>query len=107
MFSLTIPKSICDTYRRMDVFSTREAAKRLGLHPSTLARYVAIGKLPSPKMVATGSTTTHIWTAEEIETVRQLLPKIANGRKTRYSKLREKQKAQTKSPVPRKPKKKK
>ena len=38
---------------------------------------------------------------EEIETVRQLLPKIANGRKTRYSKLRQK------SPVPGKPKKKK
>jgi len=43
-------------------------------------------------MVATGSTTTHIWTEEEIERARQLLPKIANGRKTRYQKLRAKQK---------------
>jgi hypothetical protein len=47
-----------------------------------------------------------MWTETEIEQVRQLLPKIANGRKTRYSKLREKQKAQPKKTVLRKPKKK-
>jgi hypothetical protein len=28
----------------------------------------------------------HAWTEEEIDHVRQLLPKIANGRKTRYQK---------------------
>jgi hypothetical protein len=51
-----------------------------------------------------------IWTDQEIEHVRQLLPKIANGRKTRYSKLKEKQKAQPRAAVPQKtrePKKKK
>jgi hypothetical protein len=51
-----------------------------------------------------------VWTDKDIETVRQLLPKIANGRKTRYSKLREKQKAQPMAAVPhktRKPRKKK
>jgi hypothetical protein len=45
-------------------------------------------------MVATGTTTMHLWTEEEIETARKFLPKIANGRKTRYLKLREKQKTQ-------------
>jgi RNA recognition motif-containing protein len=30
--------------------------------------------------------TIHFWTEEEIEHVRKLLPKIANGRKTRYKK---------------------
>jgi hypothetical protein len=98
-------KPICDTYSQMNVFSTRVAAKMLGLHPATLARYVAIGKLPSPKMVATGSTTTHIWTDAEVEHVRKLLPKIANGRKTRYQKLREKQKTQPGAAVPHKKKK--
>jgi len=53
-----------------------------------------------------GGLKVHAWTEEEIEQVRKLLPKIANGRKTRYQKLREKQKAQAKKPVPRKPKKK-
>jgi predicted site-specific integrase-resolvase len=87
--------------------STREAAKRLGISYGTLANYVVIGKVPRPETVQQGERTIHIWTEAEIEHVHQLLPKIANGRKTRYQKLREKQKAQAKSPVPRKPKKKK
>jgi hypothetical protein len=45
-----------------------------------------VGKIPAPNSVITGKTTTQIWTEEEIEHVRQLLPKIANGRKTRYKK---------------------
>jgi predicted DNA-binding transcriptional regulator AlpA len=90
----------------MKIISTRQAAKMLGLHTATLARYVAMGKLPAPQMLEVSGVTVHAWTDAEIENARQLLPKIANGRKTRYSKLRTKQKAQAKSPVPRKPKKK-
>ncbi len=86
----------------MDGYSARQAAKRLGTTHATLSRYISAGKIPAPKSVTAGGMTVHLWTEVEIEHVRQLLPKIANGRKTRYSKLREKQKAQTKSPVPRK-----
>jgi predicted site-specific integrase-resolvase len=85
--------------------STREAAKRLGISYGALAKYVVMGKVPRPETVQQGERTIHIWTEEEIEHVRKLLPKIANGRKTRYQKLRAKQKAQAKT-VPRKPKKK-
>jgi predicted DNA-binding transcriptional regulator AlpA len=91
----------------MSDISTRQAAKKLGLSHAALVRYMAAGKIPAPKAIQFGGFKAHLWTEAEIEHVRQLLPKIANGRKTRYSKLREKQKAQTKSPVPRKPKKKK
>jgi hypothetical protein len=91
----------------MKIFSTREAAKELGIHFTTLAHYIATGKVREPNKVITGRTVTHLWTETEIEHVRQLLPKIANGRKTRYSKLRENQKAQPKKTVPRKTKKKK
>jgi len=91
----------------MKVISTRQAAKRLGIHPDTLSHYIADGKVPEPNKVITGRTTTHLWTEAEIEHVRQLLPKIANGRKTRYSKPREKQKTQARVPAPQKPKKKK
>jgi predicted DNA-binding transcriptional regulator AlpA len=91
----------------MDGFSTRQAAKKLGLGSTTLAHYIELGKVPTPKVVRLGNFQVHVWTEAEIEHVRKLLPKIANGRKTRYSKLREKQKAQTKSPVPRKTQKKK
>ncbi len=89
----------------MNLYSTTEAAKRLGIGLTTLARYIEEKKIPAPRFVKAGKITIHAWTDEEIEQVRQLLPKIANGRKTRYSKLRE-QKAQPKA-VPRKPKKKK
>jgi predicted site-specific integrase-resolvase len=86
--------------------STREAAKKLGISYATLSIYIAAGKVPSPETVTVGKKNVHMWTEPEIEHVRQLLPKIANGRKTRYSKLREKQKAQAAKPVPRKTKKK-
>jgi hypothetical protein len=71
-----------------------------------LSRYISAGKIAAPKTAKSGGMTVYFWTEEDIERVRKLLPKIANGRKTRYSKLREKQKAQAKKPVPRKTKKK-
>ncbi len=90
----------------MKTYSTRDAAKKVGIDMSTLSRYISLKKVPEPKSVTSGGMTIHLWTEAEIEHVRKLLPKIANGRKTRYSKLREKQKAQPKKTVPRKPKKK-
>ncbi len=91
----------------MKLYSTNEASKQLGIGLKTLARYIEQGKVPAPQFLKAGKSTHHAWTEAEIEHVRQLLPKIANGRKTRYQKLREKQKAQPKKAVPRKPKKKK
>jgi predicted DNA-binding transcriptional regulator AlpA len=89
------------------MFSSQQAAKKLGITSATLSRYLSAGKIPKPQTATSGGITIYLWTESEIEHVRQLLPKIANGRKTRYSKLREKQKAQPKKTVPRKPKKKK
>lgn len=47
---------------------------------------MSAGKIPAPKSVTTGGITVYLWTDEDIDHVRQLLPKIANGRKTRYEK---------------------
>ncbi len=69
-----------------------------------MQRRIADGKIPAPPVQNLGGGRFRVWTEADIEHVRQLLPKIANGRKTRYQKLREKQKAQAKPPVPRKPK---
>jgi predicted DNA-binding transcriptional regulator AlpA len=71
---------------QMKMISTHEAARRLGVHFTTLAHYIAVGKLPSPAIVEAGSRTVHAWTEEEVENARKLLPTIANGRKTRYRK---------------------
>ena len=88
----------------MKMFSTSQAAKRLGIGIKTLSRYVAQNKVPAPKIFEVGGGIVHMWTDAEIEHVRQLLPKIANGRKTRYQKLREKQKPPAGAPVPHKKK---
>lgn len=70
----------------MKQYSTRQAAQKLGIGHSTLAHHVDQGKLPAPAHILTGRRKVHVWTDAEIEHVRQLLPKIANGRKTRYKK---------------------
>lgn len=79
---------------RMPTFSTRQAAKMLGIDPTTLSRYISAGKVPAPKSVSSGGATIHIWTEADIAHVRRLLPKIKNGRKTRYKKQREEEKKQ-------------
>ena len=84
------------------MISTNQAAKRLGITGATLSRYIAARKIPAPQTVMAGGLKVHAWTEAEIEHVRQLLPKIANGRKTRYQKLREKRKAQPRAAVPQK-----
>ncbi len=76
--------------------STRQAAKKLGISYATVSNYIAVGKVSAPETMTVGKRIVHMWTEEEIEHVRKLLPKIANGRKTRYQKLKEKQKAQPK-----------
>lgn len=85
--------TFCDlstTLLPMSTFSTRDAAKELGLDVSTLSRYIAAKKVPAPKTVATGGIIVHLWTKRDIERVRRLLPKIKNGRKHRYKKPRRK-----------------
>ncbi len=86
----------------MHDYSTRQAAKKLGVTHAALSRYISAGKIPAPRTVTGGGMTVHLWTEQEIENVRKLLPKIANGRKTRYQKIREKQSAQPRAAVPHK-----
>ena len=84
-----------------NTYSSNQAAKKLGLPVSTLSTYISAGKIAPPPSVTTGGITVYLWTDEEIERVRQLLPKIANGRKTRYKKkqlaLRSQQSAKAKT----------
>jgi hypothetical protein len=71
----------------MKTYSTREAAKKLGITGVALGRHIQKGKISPPaRTVQVAGKTIHAWTSSEIEQVRQLLLKIANGRKTRYKK---------------------
>ncbi len=82
----------------MSRLSTREAAKKLGISYDTLANYIEVGKVPAPEIARVGKRVIHMWTEDEVEQVRKLLPKIANGRKTRYKKKQ----AQPRAAVPHK-----
>lgn len=83
------------SYKNMSPFSTRDAAKKLGISMSTLSHYIAAKKVPAPKSVSSGGMTVHLWSEEEIEKVRRLLPKLKNGRK-KPRRRQEKEKLQTK-----------
>jgi hypothetical protein len=84
----------------MKLYSTTQAAKLLGITPKSLSRYIAAKKVPAPKVLESGKIIHHIWTEEDVENLRKLLPKIANGRKTRYQKLRAKQKTPARASQP-------
>ena len=75
----------------MLTYSTNQAAKKLGITGAALSKYIKAGKVPAPKVVQTGWRNVHAWSERDIQHLRKLLPKIANGRKTRYQKKRKKQ----------------
>jgi len=91
----------------MSAFSTFQVAKILGISKSALSRYILSGKVSAPPETTAGGIKLRLWTETDIEQLRRALPKIANGRKTRYSKLKEKQKPPAGAPVPQKFRKKK
>jgi len=86
----------------MKTYSTNQAAQKLGITSMTLSRYIKAGKVPKPRTATSGGMTIHFWTEAQIEHLRQLLPKIANGRKTRYQK--QKNKPQARKPASRRKK---
>ncbi len=69
----------------------------LGLGEATLSRYIAAKRIPSPQALFVGAIRLRLWSHADIEKVRKILPKIANGRKTRYQKERAKKKASKKA----------
>jgi len=74
----------------MNRYPTREAARRLGIGFSTLSKYISQKLIPLPHVTRVEGVGVWIrlWSDVDIERVRKLLPKIKNGRKTRYKKQR-------------------
>jgi len=52
----------------------------------SIHRYIVAKKIPVPPMQLVGNVRVRLWSDKDIERVRKLLPKIANGRKLRYAK---------------------
>ena len=78
-------------------YSTREAAKKLGLGFSTLSQYITAQKIPIPKLTRVGGVRVRLWSEHDLNRVRKILPTIVNGRKTRYQKERAKKKGSKKA----------
>ena len=72
----------------MSKLSSEQVAKKLGISKSSLSRYILMGKVPAPPETMAGGMRMRLWSESEIERLREILPKIANGRKTRYLKLK-------------------
>jgi hypothetical protein len=70
---------------RKQLKSTRDAAKELGIHAITLQRYISAKKVPAPEIQLVGRIEVRLWSQKDIDRVRKLLPKIANGRKKKKS----------------------
>ena len=70
------------------LYSTQQAAKKLGIDARSLNRYIAAKKVPAPPLTRIGGIKVRLWADQDIAQIRRLLPKIANGRKTRYQKQR-------------------
>jgi len=70
----------------MPKLSTNQVAKKLGLTSASLTRYILAGKVAAPPETMAGGMRMRLWSESDIEQLRKALPKIANGRKTRYQK---------------------
>jgi predicted DNA-binding transcriptional regulator AlpA len=81
-------------------YSTREAAQKLGLSMTTLNKFIASKKIPLPSLVRVGGVLVRLWSDADIAKVRELLPRLANGRTTRHKKPGKKQKPQPGAAVP-------
>jgi predicted DNA-binding transcriptional regulator AlpA len=70
----------------MSKLSTNQVAKKLGLTSASLTRYILAGKVSAPPETMAGGMRMRLWSESDIEGLKEALPKIANGRKTRYKK---------------------
>jgi excisionase family DNA binding protein len=64
----------------MRTYSTREAAKMLGISLMTLHRHVVAKKITVPPVRSVGGSRFRAWKKSDVERVRKQLLKIKNGR---------------------------
>jgi len=62
-------------------YSTRDAAKKLGVTILTLQRHVSAKTIPAPKLQKVGGVTVRLWSHGDIEKARKVLVTIKPGRK--------------------------
>ena len=68
--------------------TTTEAAKKVGIHPVTLQRWIAAKKVRAPKPTLIGAVGYRLWAAKDVASLRKM--KLAIHRKGRGRKARTK-----------------
>jgi hypothetical protein len=74
----------------MKTFSTPQVSKLVGVHTITLERWLASGKVATPKRLRVGGRVVRIWTVKDLARVRKY--KQENYRKGRGRKPKAKKK---------------
>jgi excisionase family DNA binding protein len=69
-------------------YSTSEAARKLGIHPITLHRWVLEGRIKAPKKQHIGGVVVRLWADRDVDRVRKY--KAAHYRKGRGRKKAQK-----------------
>lgn len=59
----------------MRVYSTTEAAKKLGIHRVNLQKAIASGRISPPRVTTVGGVRVRLWTDKDIERARKKLTK--------------------------------
>jgi DNA-binding transcriptional MerR regulator len=72
----------------MEALSTVQAADKCGLHPVTLQRWIAEGKISAPPVRRVGGVAVRLWTDRDLERLRK--HKKENYRKGRGRKAKPK-----------------
>ena len=61
--------------------STRDAAKKIGVHLLTLQRHVSAKTVDAPLLQKVGGVSVRLWSARDIEKARKVIAGIKPGRK--------------------------
>jgi excisionase family DNA binding protein len=55
----------------MRTYSTAQAAQLIGVHKTTLKRWLISGKVSEPRRIGNGGISARVWTGRDIERVRK------------------------------------
>lgn len=72
----------------MKSYSTREAAKLLGVSMATINRYIVAGTIAIPPLTKVGGVTVRLWNDKDIAKAKKIVAKFTDGRRTRHREAR-------------------
>ena len=65
-------------------YSTREAARQLGVSMATINRYIVAGTIPVPPLTRVGGVKVRLWKDRDIAKAKVIVDGFTDGRRTRH-----------------------